>query len=138
LIAYIDASVLLRVVLGDPGALAEWGQLTRGVASALLEVECVRALDRIRLEEGRPEGELSVWRQATYALLEKIDQVEVTRAVLARAAQPLPTVLATLDAIHLATALGWREASGEELVMATHDSALARAARAHGFEVVGA
>ncbi len=137
MIAYIDASVLLRLVLGDRGTLAEWGRLSRGVASALLEVECLSALDRIRLEEDRPEEELSSWRQATYALLEKIDQIEVSRAVLVRAAQPLPTVLATLDAIHLATALGWREASGEELVIATHDSALARAARAHGFEVVG-
>ncbi len=57
--------------------------------------------------------------------------------VLARAAAPLPTVLATLDAIHLASALVWREITGEELIIATNDPALARAARAQGFSVLG-
>jgi hypothetical protein len=38
---------------------------------------------------------------------------------------------------HLATALLWRERGGSELVMATHDQALATAARASGFSVVG-
>jgi hypothetical protein len=37
----------------------------------------------------------------------------------------------------LATALLWRERGGSELVMATHDQALATAARASGFSVVG-
>jgi hypothetical protein len=47
-------------------------------------------------------------------------------------------ILGTLDAIHLATALAWREAAGvEDLVMATHDLALATAARASGLRVVG-
>lgn len=45
--------------------------------------------------------------------------------------------LGTLDAIHLATGEMWREARGTELVMATHDTALALAARATGFRVVG-
>jgi len=58
--------------------------------------------------------------------------------VLARAAQPLPTELGTLDAIHLATALLWREHSGADIVMATHDLSLATAARACGLAVLGA
>ena len=62
----------------------------------------------------------------------------MTAPVLARAAQPLPTELGTLDAIHLATALLWREHARTDVVMATHDVALATAARAHGFTVVGA
>lgn len=63
--------------------------------------------------------------------------VDVTRTVLRRTAEPFPTPLGTLDAIHLATALAWREASGEALTMATHDKALGMAARAVGLEVVG-
>ena len=43
----------------------------------------------------------------------------------------------TLDAIHLATALRWREHSDGGIVMATHDVALATAARACGLAVVG-
>lgn len=57
--------------------------------------------------------------------------------MLARAAQPMPTELSTLDAIHLATALLWRERATAELVMATHDAALGTAARAFGLRVVG-
>jgi uncharacterized protein len=72
-----------------------------------------------------------------FRLLDRLEVIDVTAAVLARAAQPPPTELGTLDAIHLATALLWREQSGRGLVMATHDTALAIAARASGLEVVG-
>ena len=61
----------------------------------------------------------------------------VSGPVLARAAQPLPTELGTLDAIHLATALLWNERARSALVMATLDSALGIAARACGLQVVG-
>ena len=44
----------------------------------------------------------------------------------------MPTELGTLDAIHLSTALLWKEFEGLELVMATHAYALAIAAHAHG------
>ena len=43
----------------------------------------------------------------------------------------------TLDAIHLATALLWRERTGVKLVIATHDSGLGLAARASGVRVIG-
>ena len=49
----------------------------------------------------------------------------------------MPTELGTLDAIHLATALLWKESTGSDLVMATHDTALGLAATAHGLIVVG-
>lgn len=49
----------------------------------------------------------------------------------------MPTELGTLDAIHLATALLWREETRTDLVMATHDDALALGARAHGLTIVG-
>ena len=57
--------------------------------------------------------------------------------LLARASQPMPTTLGTLDAIHLATALLWAEHSRLPLVMATHDQSLATAARASGLRVIG-
>ena len=49
----------------------------------------------------------------------------------------MPTELGTLDAIHLATALLWKESEDAELIMATHDRALAIAARAHGLKAIG-
>jgi predicted nucleic acid-binding protein len=137
MIAYLDASVLLRVVLGQPPALKEWRAIRGGVASALVEVECLRTLDRLRLRASIPDREIAVRREAIFRALETLQIVEATAIVLRRAAQPLPTELGTLDAIHLATAMLWRERTGTDLVMATHDAALATAARACGLKVVG-
>ena len=63
--------------------------------------------------------------------------VEIDALVLDRAAQPTPTELGTLDAVHLATALLWKELSRLELTVATHHGALGLAAKAHGLSVVG-
>ncbi len=137
MIAYVDSSVLLRKVLRQPGALGEWAAIRTGVASAVAETECLRSLDRLRLRTGLADMDLARRREAVFRLLESIEVVEVTPPVLARAAQPLPTELGTLDAIHLATALLWREHNGGDIIMATHDVALATAARACGLTVVG-
>lgn len=137
MIAYLHSSVLLRKVLRQAGSLREWTSIRTGVASALAETECLRTLDRLRLRAGLSDKELARRRETVFRLLDSIEVVEVTAPVLARAAQPLPTELGTLDAIHLATALLWRDHSGGDLVMATHDAALAMAARASGLAVVG-
>ena len=137
MIAYVDSSVLLRVVLGQPDALKEWGRLSQGVASALVEVECLRTLDRLRVSRGLTDDAIAQRRVAVYRLLEAMEVVEISYPVLARASQPLPTALGTLDAIHLATALLWKEQTGVDLTVATHDVALAVAARASGLRVLG-
>ncbi|MEJ0007978.1 MAG: hypothetical protein WDM77_16840 [Steroidobacteraceae bacterium] len=53
------------------------------------------------------------------------------------AAQPMPTELGTLDAIHLASALLWKDATGIVPVLATHGGALGLAGQAYGFTVLG-
>lgn len=137
MIAYVDSSVILRVLLGQPRGLAEWRQIRRGIASALVEVECLRALDRLRIVESIPEADIAVRRETVYRIMEALEVVEPSKIILNRAAQPLPTTVGTLDAIHLATALVWREYSGEDPLMATHDLALATAARSVGLRVIG-
>ncbi len=137
MIAYLDSSVLLRVILGQRNAVKEWRDIERGVASALVEVECLRTLDRSRLNERLPDEAIALRREAVFRLLESMEILDLTSPILTRASQPLPTALGTLDAIHLATALLWREGRQENLVMATHDTSLALAARANGFHVVG-
>ena len=138
MIAYLDSSVLLRVVLGQPGSLAEWGRVELGVASALVEVECLRTLDRLRLRAGLSDKDLVERREAIYRLTERMQLIDVDTLVLRRASQPHPLPLGTLDAIHLATALLRVELfPGEPMVMATHDAALASAARASGLRVIG-
>ena len=137
MIAYIDSSVILRVVLGQADRLKEWKLLRLGVASALVEVECLRTLDRLKLREGVADAEIAARREAVFRIVEELEIVEPTKPVLARASQPLPTPLGTLDAIHLATALLWHEKERKNLVMATHDAALGIAARACGLRVAG-
>jgi uncharacterized protein len=137
-ITYLDSSTILRIVLGQANALKEWRSIAQGVASALVEVECLRTLDRLRLAEGLNDAEIAARRETVFRLLEAIEVVELTRPILSRAAQPLPTALGTLDAIHLATALLWKERTKADLVMATHDEGLATASRASGLRVIGA
>ena len=137
MIAYLDSSVVLRVVLGQKGALKEWHDIVSGIASGLLEVECLRTIDRLRHGGHLDDAETAERRETVYRLIEMMEVVEPTTAVLRRASQPLPTPLTTLDAIHLATATLWQETRGKALTVATHDHALALAARASGFRVIG-
>jgi uncharacterized protein len=137
MIAYVDSSVLLRVALGQPNALPEWRDIERGVSSALVTTESLRTLDRVRLRVNLSDIEVARRRATILALIDSLELVEIDNSVLDRAAQPMPTELGTLDAIHLASAILWKDALGVDPVMATHDKALALAAQAHGLKVVG-
>lgn len=137
MIAYVDASVLLRVAFRQPNALPEWRRIDRGVSSTLILTESLRTLDRVRLRARLSDLEVARRRSTILALIESLELVEVDTIVLDRAAQPMPTELGTLDAIHLASALLWKDAIGVDPVMATHDRALGLAAQAHGMQVLG-
>ncbi|MDX2207844.1 MAG: type II toxin-antitoxin system VapC family toxin [Gemmatimonadales bacterium] len=137
MILYFDASVVLRLVLGEANALADRGRFVGAVASALTEVESLRTIDRLARQGLLSIDDVADRRQAVYQLLEEVELVDISRAVLRRAGEPFSTPLGTLDAIHLATALHWRDATGSDLTMATHDKAIAAAARAAGITVIG-
>ncbi len=137
MIAYVDASVLLRVALGQPDSLPEWRDIDQGVSSALVMTECLRTLDRLRLRVKLSDAEVATRRAMILTLIGSLELVEIDSVVLERAAQPMPTELGTLDAIHLATALLWRDLTHADLIMTTHDSALALGAQAHGLPAVG-
>lgn len=137
MIAYVDASVLLRFALGQPDVLPEWRQIERGVSSTLVRTESLRTLDRLRLRANLANAEVAKRRATILTVIASLEVVDIGAAVLDRATQPMPTELGTLDAIHLATALLWKEMRRVNLVMATHDEALALGAQAHGLPVVG-
>ncbi len=135
--AYLDSSVILRVVLGQPDNLAALLPELAPVTSVLTQVECLRALDRLRFVDPSI-GEALVDKWAVLArVFRSIAVVELGPQILSDAAQPRPLPLATLDALHLATAVAVRSRRSPELVFATHDRQLGRAAAAAGFEVVG-
>jgi predicted nucleic acid-binding protein len=136
-IAYLDTSALLRLVLGEQGALEEMRSCAGLVSSELLAVESLRTIDRLRLQGALSVEEAASRRAIVAEWLEAVDLVLLQRPVLARASEPFPTPLGTLDALHLATALVWQDRMRQTVVMATHDRDLALAARAFGLEVRG-
>ena len=134
--AYIDTSVLLRVVLGEPNPLKEWRSIDVAISSELIRVEALRSIDRARMHDALPDAEVSERREATLAVLGGFHIAPIDQRVLSRAADPFPTQIRTLDAIHLATALLVRS-NHDDIVFATHDAQLGLAARAVGFTVIG-
>jgi predicted nucleic acid-binding protein len=136
-IAYIDSSVILRIVLNQPLQLAEWRTIVTGVTSSLAEVECLRTIDRLSVMGRQSPADAAARREAAHRIIEAVEVIALAPSVLRRAAQPSPVPLGTLDALHLASAESWRDANGKELAFATHDRELAQAARATGFRILG-
>lgn len=137
MIAYLDTSALLRIVLREPGALEDLRSYDGLVSSELIAVESARTIDRLRLQGSLTAEEAASRLRTVNEWLEAIDLVLMRPSILSRASEPLPMPLGTLDAIHLATALIWRDRVGALPAMATHDTPLGIAARAFGFDVFG-
>ncbi|MEO6236920.1 MAG: PIN domain-containing protein, partial [Vicinamibacterales bacterium] len=110
--AYIDTSALLRIVFREPGALDDLRTYDALVASELIAVESARTIDRLRLQGSVSTQEAAARMRTTKDWLEAIDLVLLRTPVLSRASEPMPTPLGTLDAVHLATALIWRDRMG--------------------------
>lgn len=125
-VAYVDTSVLGRVVTDEPDApailrvLAEFDLL---VSSRLLKVE----LRRLAARRDRSEG--------AEHLLARIALLAIDDSVLAKAEKVEPPSVGALDAIHLVTALNVR-AEAPSAVMLTYDRQLAAAAEQHGLTVL--
>jgi predicted nucleic acid-binding protein len=134
---YLDSSVLLRLVLREPGQLKGLDKFDRVASSELITVESRRTIDRLRVLGTLDAAGAAQCSEQASAMLDAVDRLPLNEVVLARAGDPLPTPLGTLDAIHLATALLWRERIGAVDAVATHDAALGLAARTFGFDVVG-
>ena len=91
---------MLRVVLGERNRLKEWSRITRAVSSEIVRVECLRVLDRLRVMGALADRELARRRSTMLTLFEGFELVRLNRSVLARASEPFPTLVRTLDALH--------------------------------------
>ncbi len=133
---YLDTSVVLRVLFRERNPVRIWGKWDRAYSSSLWRTEAFRAVDRLRLGgdlSDRDVSELSVQIETVHETLAIVPLAEI---ILRRASEAFPTVVGTLDAIHLSTALAIRETENIDLLL-THDQQLAIAARALGFQVTG-
>ena len=134
---YVDSSVALRIILGQPNTLGEWSDFSEYLASGLLRVGCFRAIDRLRFAHRRAAEQAVQRLGILHDFLRRLDLVGVAPGVLERAAESFPLPLKTLEAIHLATAVLLRQSEDPNLVFGTHDAALGMSARALDFRVVG-
>lgn len=123
---YVDTSAIGRVLLGEPDApavLRDLADFDQHVASRLMRIE----LRRLALREDALE--------AADRLLDGVALIPLDDAILAASETLLPATVATLDAIHLATAL--RLAAGGMLdTVMTYDRRLADGAAHHGLRVL--
>ena len=133
---YVDTSVLLRVVLAEPGRLSAWSKIRNPVSSEIIRLECRRTIDRARIQLALDDRVVARNRADVLEAIDAFHLLALDSVVLERASEPFPTMLGSLDAIHLASALLVRE-EFEDLHFATHDEELALAARAMGFAVQG-
>jgi predicted nucleic acid-binding protein len=123
---YVDTSAVGRVLLGEPDApavLRDLAGFDQHVASRLLRIE----LRRLALREDALEG--------ANRLLDGIALIPLDDAVLASSETLPPATVATLDAIHLATAVRLAAAGVLDAVM-TYDRRLAGGAAHHGLRVL--
>lgn len=120
---YVDTSVALAQILAEdrtpPPAI--WTESL--VSSRLLQYELWNRIHARGL--GRTHGE------DVRQIVGRIAILELTSPVLARALEPFPTPLRTLDVLHLASADFLRQ-QGQEVLIASYDARLIEGARRLG------
>ena len=123
---YLDSSVVLAHLLVEdlvpPAAL--WAEPL--VSSRLLEYELWTRIHARRL--GGSHGDM------VRALLGRVALLELAAPVVARALEPFPMPVRTLDAVHLAS-LEFLRSHGQTVRLASYDERLLSAARRLGLEV---
>ena len=126
---YLDTSVAIAHLLAEdrrpPDAL--WARPL--VASRLLEYELWTRLNARGL--GASHGD------AARRLVERLAMMELAPNVLARATEPFPAAVRTLDALHLASILFLRERV-PAIELASYDERLTASARALGIRIATA
>ncbi len=125
---YIDSSVILRYLLSSDCGFERVREFDRVGSSELLHMECHRVLHRYRLEGMLTDAQLE--QAITYIrdLYDAIHIFEITAFVKKRASEAFPTVIGTLDAIHLATAVLWETQETSPFVLFTYDRQMERCA----------
>ena len=118
---YLDASVALAHLLAEDRTPPETLWREPLIASRLLEYELWNRIHARGL--GRSHGD------ETRTLIGRVALIELAPQVLARALEPFPLPLPTLDTLHLSSLLFMRE-RGLKLELATYDGRMLAAARA--------
>ena len=133
---YVDSSVVLRHILNDDPALREMAPSAEVGSSDLIAIECQRVLQRERMTGRLDDRQYSEAAVLLEDILDRLTLIEIGPAVKRRATGPFPTVIGTLDAIHLASAILWQETDAvADFRILTYDKQLALCARSLGLSV---
>jgi uncharacterized protein len=118
---YLDSSVALAHLLAEDRLPPEgvWQQPL--VSSRLLEYEVWNRIHARQLEQSHAD--------AVRALIGRVALLELATPVLARALDPFPIPVGTLDALHLAS-IEFLRARQQQVELASYDGRLIAAARA--------
>lgn len=125
-IVYIDTSVALAHLLAEDRVPPQSLWRAQLVSSRLLEYEVWTRLNA----RGCSESHGACARE----LLGRIAFLELAPVVLARALEPFPMPVRTLDAMHLASA-DFLRGKGQHVFVATYDQRLAAACAAIGLDL---
>jgi hypothetical protein len=120
---YLDSSVVLGYLLGEPRGLPDSVWADRLVSSRLLEYEVWNRIHLAHLAETQSNN--------VRATLDRIAMIDLTGPALARALEPFPVRVRTLDALHLAS-VEWLRSQHADIRLASHDERMLGAARALG------
>ena len=123
---YVDSSVVLAYVLAETRVPASTFWDAALVSSRLLAYEVWNRL------HARPATQMQ--ESGARTLLSGIELIELSEAVLARALEPWPTRIRTLDALHLAT-VEYLRRQGEPIELASYDNRLIVVAQALAIEI---
>jgi predicted nucleic acid-binding protein len=136
-LAYVDTSALGRVLLNEPdrpAIEAALGGIDEVVSSRLLWIE-LRRLARRWQAHAAAAGEPEQVLQLAEEMLRPIAAIPLEEPLFAEAETISPASVATLDALHLATAVQLAQVSPLDLIL-TYDNRLAEGAREHGLTVL--
>jgi predicted nucleic acid-binding protein len=134
---FLDSSAILRDLFGEANSWSGWKSLTAGYCSRLARLELKRTIDRERVTGHLDEEGVASALEYVKRFLDSVKVLDVTADLLDDAEAPLPTVVRSLDALHLVTALALQRKLGQAVLFVTHDGAQARCARAMGMRVEG-
>ncbi len=131
---YIDSSILLRILLHSKAAYKDFRSFKKIGSSELLLIECSRVLERYRLENFIDDNQVALARENLRKITDGMYIIEMTDTIKKRAQESFPTIIGTLDAIHLSTAILWKEFDKmKELMIVSHDRQMNICAKALGF-----
>ena len=135
MIGYLDSSVLLRWLLGEPDQIKDLKKIEKFYSSVLIRIESKRVLHRLLKSSDITESEFEKLSKDLVELLKRVSLIEFGRSIQRRSEESFTFNIGTLDAIHLASALAIRGL--DEIIFLTHDKDLARNARALDFDLLG-